>query len=412
MGEEVKLPKYVIYDVVFEGMSLNYDEGVGNIQELKKIVMPNGLAHTMMSRYALRYSILETMESLGGKGFADPNVFTQIKGHRGGNQAAVIQVDFNKIIDGTILEYQEFCLFGFLVTDPQIQRENPVKISHAISLTPFNNDILFYANHSFAKRFMKKEKNAKLEPSPFNKEEHYTFYGYTVIVDVEKIRKFEFTSEVDKKVLLGIITTEKEIKDFFNEPKNINENVYLKVTEHKSEERYIVDVMYKLSDDKIKELLKDLESAILHLKRNHQGRQEDLKPKIVIKQEIYDDNNNSCFYQTYLDRIRISNTYTEQVDIREEKKSDNTTSYTTKKQIIRGIEFFCNVPNDSTSISLEQYLKTSYSKSENHNNNNHKNKTILVVDGFIDNSSMLSGEEQTWLLNSRFVSAKLKLKKV
>ncbi|MEM3372647.1 MAG: type I-B CRISPR-associated protein Cas7/Cst2/DevR [Candidatus Anstonellales archaeon] len=459
--EKKTLPKYVIYDVVFEGMSLNYDQGIGNIQELKKIVMPNGLVHTIISRYALRYSLLETLENLGKEGFAKPDVFIQTNDSeideyrtvevdardvfiqtndsKKKNKSSVIQVDFNKIIDGTIFKYPEFCLFGFLVTDPQIQRENPVKISHAISLTPFSNDILLYANHSFARRYIKKDKKSSLEPSLFNKEEHYTYYGYTVVVDVDKIKHFEFHLNLDDNALLEAIknmnksqgkvslylrnnNSEEELEDVADLNKmleeikaikyetklytiEINKNNANSKSKSKNKVSYDVDFDVKLKDDFIESLLNSLDLSILHLKRNHQGRQEDLKPKIMIKQVIYNDQKSENYYQTYLNRIRISNTYSEQLDYSEEKKSDNTTTCITKKQVIRGLEFELPISKSSEFKDLDSYVRELLK-----NSNNANNKSLMVIIDGVEENNASQTEFKTWSLNSRFVAAKLKIK--
>ena len=61
---------FLVLDVVFKGQSLNYDQSIGNLQQLKKIHM-HGNVYTMVSRYALRYSLLETGQRLFGWKLAD-----------------------------------------------------------------------------------------------------------------------------------------------------------------------------------------------------------------------------------------------------------------------------------------------------------------------------------------------------
>lgn len=55
--------------IVFEGMNLNRDEGVGgNMQSLKKLHRGDGLVYTFMSRQALRYAISKKLiEEFGWK---------------------------------------------------------------------------------------------------------------------------------------------------------------------------------------------------------------------------------------------------------------------------------------------------------------------------------------------------------
>ena len=57
--EQQKKPRYIVLDIVFYASSLNYDQGSGSYQELKKITQWDGSVKIMTSRYALRYSILE-----------------------------------------------------------------------------------------------------------------------------------------------------------------------------------------------------------------------------------------------------------------------------------------------------------------------------------------------------------------
>ena len=196
-GERKSTGKIVV-DLVFEGMSANYDQGPGNLQPLKKIAMPDGTTHTLISRYALRYSILKTMEEYGVKAFANGEVF-----ERSGDNQQTIQVGLNSLKEA--IKSPEFQLFGFLMAKKlsgnksiQIPRENPVKISHSISLTPFEGDVLMYTNLSFAKREAEKEKKSAIEPNPFNKEEHHSIYATTVIIDPEQIREFSFYMNKDQ----------------------------------------------------------------------------------------------------------------------------------------------------------------------------------------------------------------------
>ena len=56
--EQSEEHKYIVLDMVFHASSLNYDWGSGNYQELKKITKWDGRQYVLVSRYALRYSIL------------------------------------------------------------------------------------------------------------------------------------------------------------------------------------------------------------------------------------------------------------------------------------------------------------------------------------------------------------------
>ncbi len=186
----------IVLDIVFRGRSLNYDQGAGNLQELKKLVLPNGSVHTLVSKYALRYSLLETMSSFKENEkdvkhltFAPGTIFKSQK-EQGANKSTY-QPNPLSLLTGEIFNYDEYVLFGFLIAVEgiQVQRENPTKITHAVSLTPFEGNILFYGNHSIAKRYTEVNKRPSLDINIFNKEEHEALYGYTIVIDLEKIKK-------------------------------------------------------------------------------------------------------------------------------------------------------------------------------------------------------------------------------
>ncbi|RLF96075.1 type I-B CRISPR-associated protein Cas7/Cst2/DevR, partial [Thermococci archaeon] len=104
--------KYIVMDIVFKAASLNYDQGSGNYQELKKITRWNGKQYTFVSRYALRYSMLETGKEMGILEIAEGDKL-QLAGE--GNKK-VIQPATELLISGEILKYPEFDLFGYLIT--------------------------------------------------------------------------------------------------------------------------------------------------------------------------------------------------------------------------------------------------------------------------------------------------------
>lgn len=43
----MKMSRYIVMDLVFYGNSLNYDQGSGNYQELKKITKWDGRQYTL-----------------------------------------------------------------------------------------------------------------------------------------------------------------------------------------------------------------------------------------------------------------------------------------------------------------------------------------------------------------------------
>ncbi|PMQ01374.1 MAG: type I-B CRISPR-associated protein Cas7/Cst2/DevR [Dictyoglomus sp. NZ13-RE01] len=166
--------------IVFEAMSLNYGEGVGNISELKKLTR-EGYTLTYMSRQALRYELFKTLKNMFG---VEDAPLTKEK--------EVIQ--FKE--EANIKDYEELDLFGYMKTirgQKAITRSAVVRFSPAISLEPYLNDLEFGTNKNFADRL-------KSDPNPFQFEQHYSLYTYTVTIDLDRLGKDENENiELDKE---------------------------------------------------------------------------------------------------------------------------------------------------------------------------------------------------------------------
>jgi len=200
--------RFLVMDVVFYGSSLNYDQGSGNYQELKKITRWDGRQYTLVSRYALRYSLLETGRKLG--------LWEMVEGENlyraGSGDNTVIQPATDLLFTGKILLYPEFDLFGYLITSitPQNFKSAPAKLSHAISMTPFNYDALFNANLGMANRMRKVY--GEMKPNIFTAEEHETFYLYSLVVDLDDVGVVDVFVTLGSEVTLGRDEKNKEIK--------------------------------------------------------------------------------------------------------------------------------------------------------------------------------------------------------
>ena len=316
--------KYIIMDIVFYGNSLNYDQGTGNYQELKKITKWDGRQYTLVSRYALRYSLLETARKMGLWDIADGSKLYEAEG---GGEQKVIQPAPEILLSGEILKYPEFDLFGYLITQPrginqpQNFRVAPVKISHAVSLTPFSYDTLFNANVGLGRRMMRI--TGKLSQNIFTAEEHETYYQYTVVVDVDRIGKLEvyvnegediqlrsqktkikkIEDEPDQKVRIEVDDGE-SIVQFGDEQTKLKGEVSL-VNEKLRIIRYSLKKLQ--NGDPIKKRVEDLIRVILNLKRSIKGREEDLSPKLMVV-GIYKNNP----YKTYKDKISLVDEYCEE----------------------------------------------------------------------------------------------------
>jgi CRISPR-associated protein Cst2 len=301
---------------------------VGNYQELKKITKWDGRQYTLVSRYALRYSILETAKNRGLWNLAEASHLQRA----GEGDKTVIQPSINLLLSGEILNYPEFDLFGYLITNtnPQNAREAPVKISHAVSLTPYTYDSHFCGNLGLAKRMM--TATGKIDPNLFTVEEHQTYYIYTVVIDVDRIGKNEVylskkedwkveIKEEENKYKIEIKTNDKTVN---YEIKKINNGV--KITKTELDNIYLFTQAFN-KYNKVKKRIAQLIEAILYLNRNIKGRNETLHPKLLIV-GLY----NGTPYKSYKDRIMLTDEYEE---VFEEKKE--TTENNDEIRVVRRI---------------------------------------------------------------------------
>jgi len=305
--------------------------------------------YSLVSRYALRYSLLESGENLGLWKLALSNNLQRA----GEGEKTVIQPSINLLLSGEILNYPEFDLFGYLITNtnPQNAREAPVKISHAVSLTPYNYDSHFCGNLGLAKRMI--ENTGKIDPNLFTIEEHQTYYIYTVVIDVDRIGQ-------NKIYLL-----KKQGKDQKDKDNNENtddeqsaDNIKGKkgkkgnksgVTVKEEGSKYVINgiegegelTIEKKNNDRevtyiekdnvhifsqtltdrgngVKSRIANLINSILYLNRNIKGRNEILHPKLLIAGFYHGKP-----YKSYKDKIILSDQYEEIYEEKNEPTKDN-----------------------------------------------------------------------------------------
>jgi len=330
--------KYIVMDIVFYGSSLNYDQGAGNYQELKKITKWDGKQYILVSRYALRYSILHWANKLFPDKWklAGKEEFDLVKG-------GVAHPKQELIKNNNILNFPEFDLFGFMIAkkkkekseDKAAEKEegevattrvSPVKISHAISLTPYNYDSHFMANLDVMKRAGGKGSN------PVTIEEKKDFYVYNIVIDVNRVGKY--TKE------------EHGIKD-------------------------VDDITFNDVTTRIDKLIE----TIFNLKREIKGRMEDLSPWLVIC-GLY----NNGKYETYLDKIELAKSHLYKV-ITKEKESKDDEGRTIKEIEHETIEknapkFVIDIVSDNNTklVTQEQIIE----KVKNFLNNKNTDSPILV----------------------------------
>jgi len=276
---EQRSRKYIVLDIVFYGSSLNYDQGAGNnYQELKKITKWDGNQYILVSRYALRYSMLHWANKLFPDDWklAGKDVLVAEEGGVARLKTPE-ELKENMAFPSVFEKYPEFDLFGFMTAakgseNSALTRVSPVKISHAISMTPYNYDSHFTANLDV----MRRAAGPGAGSNPVTIEEKKDFYVYNIVIDVDRIGKYT--------------------KD-----------------EHGQEKIGDIDVSNKRN-----ERIKTLVETIFNLKREIKGRLEDLSPWLVIC-GLY----NNGKYETYVDKIELAKSHMYKIITKEKETKDN-----------------------------------------------------------------------------------------
>ncbi|MDW8095057.1 MAG: type I-B CRISPR-associated protein Cas7/Cst2/DevR [Caldimicrobium sp.] len=156
--------------VIFDGMSLNYGESVGNVSEVKKLTRRDKF-FSYLSRQALRYELYRTMKELHYIDNGREEPLTNDKG--------VIQFKDS----ANIKDYIEVDLFGYMRTkggETSDIRPAVVRVSPAVSLEPMKLDTEFGTNLNFAQR-------TGGTPNPFQFEHHSSLYAYTLTVELDRV---------------------------------------------------------------------------------------------------------------------------------------------------------------------------------------------------------------------------------
>jgi len=163
------MSKFLSLTIIFKGGSLNYGESTANVTALKKL-SSKGKSYSYISRQALRYDIVRIMH----EEFGMP--LTPV-----GSDGRVVQFEANAKID----EYPEIDFFGYMKTAGEGSRgtirKAIVRLSDAVSLEPWNNDVDYGNNMGLAAR------SDNLDNMIFQTEIHKTFYSYTMTIDLDKV---------------------------------------------------------------------------------------------------------------------------------------------------------------------------------------------------------------------------------
>jgi len=267
--------RYIVLDIVFYGSSLNYDQGTGNYQELKKITKWDGKQYVLVSRYALRYSILHWANKIFPDEWKLAGNDVLIAESQGVARLRTPEELNDQSFKSVFETYPEFDLFGFM-TAPKgrekaaLTRVSPVKISHAISMTPYSYDSHFTANLDVMKRAAGSGSN------PVTIEEKKDFYVYNIVIDVDRIGKYTIDEHGDKAIGDINVSDKREVR------------------------------------------IKQLVETLFSLKREIKGRMEDLSPWLVIC-GLYTDGK----YETYLDKIELAKSHVYKIITKEKTTQDS-----------------------------------------------------------------------------------------
>jgi CRISPR-associated protein Cst2 len=179
--------------------SLNYGENIGNVSILKKLSLGDNSQITYVSDKALKYDIRRKGKEEKGWRLLDERVKELIEKSKDGKKLNV-----DKFAKELVQEYQEFDLFGGLLTNlkgadgkkvelsygDSVKRTAPVKITYAYSISKFQGDMDFMNNIEAYNRYIRhiEQKDAQVITQS---EQHTTHYYYTVAIDLDRIGVWE-----------------------------------------------------------------------------------------------------------------------------------------------------------------------------------------------------------------------------
>jgi CRISPR-associated protein Cst2 len=179
--------------------SLNYGENIGNVSILKKLSLGDNSQITYVSDKALKYDIRRKGKEEKGWRLLDEKVKELIEKSKDGKKLNV-----DKFAKELVQEYQEFDLFGGLLTNlkgedgkkvelsygDSVKRTAPVKITYAYSISKFQGDMDFMNNIEAYNRYIRyiEQKDAQVITQS---EQHTTHYYYTVAIDLDRIGVWE-----------------------------------------------------------------------------------------------------------------------------------------------------------------------------------------------------------------------------
>lgn len=163
------IEKGLTMSFVIEAESANYGEGVGNVTALKKMTRGTGDTYTYISRQALRYNMIQQM--------GVDNTPLELDG-------SVIQFAPDALID----KHPEIDLFGYMKTSKGTKTRAAIaRLSNAIALESFHDDIDFLTNKGLYDRYVGGSEEEKKGGNIAQSEIHHAYYTYSITVDLDQV---------------------------------------------------------------------------------------------------------------------------------------------------------------------------------------------------------------------------------
>ncbi len=213
--------KSVTVTVIFDGSALNRDEKIGgNILSIKKLNV-NGELRSFIGKPAIRHYLFETLHH--NQNWNPAPVIL-----RGQRENQTVQFDLTR---SDILSHAELDIFGYMFTiegERALTRKSPIGITKAISLSSYSADMAFYANHDLVSRG--RQQGLDINPNPYNKEEHSSFYKISFTIDCKMLGRDEWivdsapTLNENRLVIQLSANDTKEVSDI-SEPNNSSATV-------------------------------------------------------------------------------------------------------------------------------------------------------------------------------------------
>jgi CRISPR-associated protein Cst2 len=256
--------------VTHKAQSLNYGETIGNISTLKKLTQNTGHPKSLITYFsdkAIKYDVKRIGRESFGWHLMDQSVVAVIKGCVENNN-----FNYSKFYEDMVKNFEEFDLFGGMFADiggiyekenkkktnkingndikvkiesERLKRTQPVRFTNGYSISEFTYDMNLLNDIDAYNRYIQYTAGQK-EQSLVFPEEHYSYYTYTLNIDLDQI---------------GAV----EIEETDNSGKIV-----------KSWKRVIT------LDEKKKRIKSLLEIVLLWLHRKIKGRVENLTPVFVI----------------------------------------------------------------------------------------------------------------------------------